>query len=299
MKILKFLAIAGLLSGCVAGEYDYPVSLTRNITGEEYSTPRPKSYAVRTSNEVARVGETSVRFELRHGDCGTWDCNNDRRRIERGLYNDNRDVQFGDQKWYGLSIYLPNDFVDLSPTNTTLFQVKAEPWRGPLWNINVSNGYLIAEYRPNAQHDTLECRLAPLSGIRGQWTDIVAYGDYSLQNPTNAPMLQIWSNGRLACSTRALLVTAAIDEASDLNNVRFNFGIYKSYVSRWLDRNKTRPVTVSEFADLHTQSGGTNRSPTATPFEYDWGVELPTQIVFFDEVRIGDTRAEVDVRMRE
>ena len=68
---------------------------------------------------------------------------------------------------------------------------------------------------------------------------------------------------------------------------------------RWLDRNKRKPVQVQGFADKHEKSGLVIKSATQTPFAYDWGVTLPTQIVFYDEMRYGKSRQDVDIRLLE
>lgn len=51
--------------------------------------------------------------------------------------------------------------------------------------------------------------------------------------------------------------------------------------------------------DVSIGGAETSRSATSEPFSYDWGVELPIQIVFFDEMRYGSSREQVDVRMIE
>ena len=41
----------------------------------------------------------------------------------------------------------------------------------------------------------------------------------------------------------------------------------------------------------------TTDSVTNKPWEFDWGVKLPTQVVYYDEVRIGSSREEVDFNL--
>jgi hypothetical protein len=33
------------------------------------------------------------------------------------------------------------------------------------------------------------------------------------------------------------------------------------------------------------------------PFEIDWGIKVPKQVVYFDEMRIGNSRKEVDINL--
>lgn len=292
MKILKILSVALLTSACVA-EYNTPSHM--RIMSQDSAG---RSYAVSTSNEVARVGETSQRFEIRHGDCGNWDCNNDRRRIEVNEYDADREARVGDTRWYGWSIYLPNDFRDLNRTTTTVGQAKLLSWRGPLWDFNAASGVLYFEYRPQGRHEAIQCRAANLSNMRGRWTDVVVFSDFGYQN-TGQPMVQVWINGRLVCSDSRPLVTETMVREAGKNRITFRYGIYNSYVSRWLNANRTQSVATSGFSDYHTDSGGTVNSVAARPFDIDWGVELPTQVVFYDEVRIGRSREQVDVRMRD
>ena len=82
-------------------------------------------------------------------------------------------------------------------------------------------------------------------------------------------------------------------------NFHFDWGIYNAYVSRWLNEHKTTDVTGKGYSDVHADSGATSNSVTNKPWELDWGVKFPTQVVFFDEIRLGKTREEVDIRMIE
>ena len=38
---------------------------------------------------------------------------------------------------------------------------------------------------------------------------------------------------------------------------------------------------------------------TGSPFDYDWGIKLPTQVIYFDEMRVGSTKEEVDVSLND
>ena len=75
-------------------------------------------------------------------------------------------------------------------------------------------------------------------------------------------------------------------------------------MSRWLARNSHSPIVKTLAADpwFDIQNNGTVKkvqSFTATPFQYDWSVELPTAIIYHDEVRMGNSREAVDIRMIE
>jgi hypothetical protein len=297
LSCLRLIFFGVLLSACVASSADAPsvMATDPNIT------PPGRSYLVTTSNEVARIGETSQRFEIRHGDCHGWDCENDRRRIEIGTLDVPRGHPYrpepGDVMWYGWSIYLPTDFVDLSPAGTLVGQSKLVRWRAPLWDFSIQRGALVFKHSPRGRFDPVDCRTISLSQMRGRWTDIVVYADHSLQNQSGEAMVRVWVNGRQMCSGYQPLVTQAMLDHAETNQIYFKYGIYNSYVSRWLNIHGTRPREAAQFNDYHADSGGTSSSPSATPFAYDWGVELPTQVVFYDEVRLGATREDVDIRL--
>jgi hypothetical protein len=245
------------------------------------------------STEQARVGETSQRFEVRHGDCYDLDCTDDRRRVEYQQPNDASNRYVGRTVWYGWSIYLPTDFRELTPTNTILGQVQMHGWRAPQWHFNARDGALLF----GINDERRECRAASLANMRGRWTDIVVMTHYSTER-TGDETIGVWVNGRKACSSSQPMLTDDMLRTSPTNALRFKYGIYNSYISRWLQRNATRRVDVTPFDDVHQDSGRVIRSAAARPYDYDWGVELPTQVVFYDEVRIGFTREEVDIRMR-
>ena len=53
-----------------------------------------------------------------------------------------------------------------------------------------------------------------------------------------------------------------------------------------------------EWKDVHEDSSGTVISGKArNPFEIDWGIKVPKQVVYFDEMRIGNSREEVDINL--
>lgn len=279
--------VTSALSACVPTSQDGLSGVV--VSSSAIRTP----YSMTISTEQARVGETSQRFEVRHGDCYDLDCTTDRRLVEYQQPNEASNRYVGRTVWYGWSVYLPADFHDLSPTNTTLGQVQMHGWRGPQWHFNVRDGALLF----GINDERTECRAVSLASMRGRWTDIVVMAHYSVE-ATGNETVGVWINGRKACTSSQPVLTDEMLRTSPTDALRFKYGIYNSYISRWLDRNATRRVDANAFVDLHNDSGRIIRSVTDTPYDYDWGVELPTQVAFYDEVRIGFTREEVDIRMR-
>lgn len=245
-----------------------------------------------------RLGRRAQKFELRHGDCGGnkyWDdCTNDRQRVERKEDPKDRIQRTGRQVWYGWSFYLPSEFRDIGPANTTLGQMKMRGWRTPLWHFNMRDGKAMMWFGSEGG-----CTVGRVSQMRGQWLDVTIFADYSAS--PNGPSFIMYLNDKQVCTRTKPMVTQKMLNESE-GELFLKYGLYNSYVSRWLDRNKTQTVAAKAFNDEHAVSTGgtqTSRSATSEPFSYDWGVELPTQIVFFDEMRYGSSREQVDVRMIE
>ena len=284
-----FLVALLALSGCVSTNSD-------GLSGVSISSSAIRQpYSMTISSEQARVGDTSQRFEVRHGDCYDYDCDNDRRRVEYQQSNEATSNLIGKVVWYGWSIYLPSDFPDLAPTNTTLGQVQMHEWRSPMWALNARGGALLLN-AVNTPQWMDDCRAASLSSMRGRWTDIMVRADYSLEY-SGSNILEVWINGRRTCTWQRPVITQEMLNTSRTDALRFKYGIYNSYISRWFQRNATRRVDAEAFVDVHNDSGLVIQSATSRPYDYDWGVELPTQVVYYDEMRVGPTREDVDIRL--
>jgi hypothetical protein len=100
----------------------------------------------------------------------------------------------------------------------------------------------------------------------------------------------------VVCSRSKPLITGKL--AIQRSQLSFRHRIYKSFVSRWLSQNATKNVNAQGYSQKRAR-GGSSVSFSGTPLKYDWGVKLPTQVVFYDEMRYGKTREEVDVRLHE
>jgi hypothetical protein len=121
------------------------------------------AYSMTISTEQARIGETSQRFEVRHGDCFELDCTDDRRRVEYQQPNEASNRYVGRTVWYGWSVYLPPDFQDVTPANTLLGQVQLQGWRAPQWNFNARDGALLF----GINDERREYKAVSLASMRG------------------------------------------------------------------------------------------------------------------------------------
>ncbi len=278
----------------------YSIGANKHTT-IDHGVSHSKPYGYTTSNEVVRKGKTSQRFEIRHGDCGDdgdWnDCEHDRRRIERYVEPVSSEKPEG-IVWYSWSLHLPEDFQELHPTNTTLGQVKITGYRNPIFHLNGKKKGIRIKFGPSNQR----CKLIKFDEMLGKWTDFLIKADYSTNGESDKLYSEIYINGDYVdCDIDQPILTKQVLTDRNTNNrlkINFRYGIYNSYVSRWLDEwGANSPNT--EFLDKHGESGMIVKSITNKPWEFNWGVKLPTQVVYYDEVRIGSTRESVDINMND
>jgi hypothetical protein len=210
-----------------------------------------------------RLGTQSVRFEVRPGDCGGEDCLRDRGRAELSQSGANRgaDLQAdGDRFWYAWSLFVPVDFPYLYPTWTHMGQFH-QTVEGP--NFLFTSG----QYRSGGnQPGIYVSNHAPGDGTRPEETALLITDAQTRGRWTDFLVYAEWSsgpNGRFQVFINNI-VRYDYRGPTMLANalVYFKFGIYRSYLSRY-----------------QSQHGG------ALP---------PTQVAYFDEIRRGDTRADVD-----
>ncbi len=295
---MRLITILSLLVFILSSTSTYAGSSIKDATRIEPGLSADAAYNYSVVGGVVRRGKKSQRFELRHGDCrstrGWDDCANDRQRVERAEHPQNRIQRAGKQAWYGWSIRLDEDFHDVSPANTTIGQVKMQDWSVPLWHINLRNDVM------NIWFDTGGgCEVSHISKLRGRWQDIVIFADYSL-DPTGNSFL-MYMNGIQVCGHIKPMVTKKMLNTTN-GRLDFKYGIYNSFVSKWLNNHKTQSVKAKSYKQSYKDSSGklvSSDSITATPFKYDWGIKLPTQVIHYDEMRFGSERKDVDILRHE
>jgi len=278
MKKLLLLTLTTLLASC------------SSIPGQIDVVSHTKSYGHQVQKDIVRKGDIAQRFEIRHGDCGGDhkydDCTNDRRRVEISNFN----VPITSTTWFGWSMYLPKDFQTLGRTNTTLGQVKTLKVRKPILGVLAREGVLMVSY--DIAEDV--CRVVDdIDTLKGKWTDIMIKLNFDTTHTKDKIYSEVYINNEKVCE----MLDPIIDRGT--SDVYYRYGIYNSYVSRWLDDNKTKNVNLETFNDEHTGEGLTIVSPTNLPWDVDWGVKLPTQVVYYDEIRIGSSRESVDINMND
>jgi hypothetical protein len=242
-----------MLSSCVTTSSD------KSVEGMSFRTNVPvgaKSYGIQWGGVEqgfpVRRGTQSQRFEVRPGDCGrsdrgSWnDCEKDRERSER------RQIGYltkGQTKWYGWSVYFPEDFPSIFPTKVALGQFHEEDsYRTTFMFQHTPGGYYLDIQVGGYTKQYIN--LVEDKDLRGKWHDIVV--EYKLSSGYSDGYFKVWIDGELKADYQ--------NRTTAGNKVYFLYGIYRSYLSRG---------------------------------------KKDTQVVYFDEIREGTKRSDVDVRMIE
>ena len=150
-----------------------------------------------------------------------------------------------------------------------------------------------------------ECRLIKTNEMIGNWTDFIIKADYSIKGSENNNYFEVWVNDKRKClEYKQILTQKALDSKyRDKKKINLRYGIYQLKLSEWFNKNKTKEPQGLEVYDEGELRGGSEhgemKTITGSPFNYDWGIKLPTQVIYFDEIRVGSTKEEVDVTLNK
>ena len=233
---------------------------------------KKKNFGLINNPVKARRGEKYQRFEVADGDCftsGDWnDCETDRERVEFTATPMQKPT--GNQ-CFAYSIMLDDSFQSASPTNTSLGQIhqKGGP-KGSMEGIK-SNPPLI---QFDVKNDYYELNWHVLSGSVNNVRDQSVYyklipindmkgkwSDISFCIDFANKNISVWVNGDKKVNIDKAPINAKLVPTA----IYFKHGIYRSFISKYKARHGT---------DV-----------------------MPTQIVYYDEVRRGFSIDEVDVNI--
>ena len=224
----------------------------------------------------ARAGEYFQRFEVRDGDCfrdDTWsDCKNNRERVE---FSGKPEQPPKKKQCYGYSLMLPENFVDIYPTRTSLGQVHQKggpsgtaeslPSFPPLIQIEPDQGSLyfvwhqLSGSATNVKDIDRRYKLKSLEDMKGVWTDISFCLDFKNKR------MDAWVDG---IKKVEILESPIFFKPK---SIYFKHGIYRSFIKRY----KSHAYYTDE----------------------SWNGKMPTQTVFFDEIRRGNSIKKVDINI--
>ena len=274
MNQLTLLCLGLALAGCGDNSSETANAATAVCQGVShnntvYNVRRSLSttaWGYTQAQDVVHKGKVSQRFELRPGDCNSnsgWnDCALDRSRTEVTV---DPVIMPGQRRWIAWSIYLPPDYQDSGAVQTHLGQV--HQFRGPRGVMNglPSNPPLLQFSEDKGQYKMC---LHQLSGPADNVTDRCDTHTLSTTEEMRGRWTDIVIDLNTDKTTGHLAVMVNGQTKVDIRQpvVRYDaknffvkYGIYRSFISR-----ATEPLT--------------------------------TQVVYFDEVRVGTSLASVDNR---
>jgi len=259
MKFIHFGLLATISTGLILSASSI---FAQRLAGERSLSTTKYGYTI--VRNITRAGKHAQRFEVRAGDCGKnsgWsDCDSDRERSEISIGNR---WHYGENKWIGFSIYLPADFTTSTKVKTTVGQIHTKG--GP---AGKAGGYrslpplMQMEMKRNAYRLCVHILSGPSSNVN----DKCRY--FHLAKISQ--MRGRWTDIRIHFDTskgkellEVFLDGRKVATISGWITFRpkeyyFKYGIYRSFVSR-------------------------NRGP------------MPTQILYIDEVRMGNSAAKVRI----
>ena len=239
-----------------------------------YMGQNEHNYSYISDKSFARRGNFYQKFELRDGDCfgsdGWNDCEKNRERVE--LSSKPQQKPEGIQ-CFAYSIKLDKDFRDIHPTNTDLGQVHQKGGPSgtagglasfpPLIQIGADKGrfYFGWHELSGSASNVIDIRkdydLMSLDEMKDKWTDVSFCLNYKDKR------MDVWINGIKKHEILKSPISFIPEETY------FKYGIYRSFISRFKKQEK-----------MFGRDG-----------------KLPTQIVFYDEIRRGSSIEEVDFNL--
>jgi hypothetical protein len=301
-KLLLIIAAGVILSACettgstrIAKMSAGASSISSTLEKSGSNIKHPDAYTV--STEIVRAGTQSYGITLSHEmGCYGFDCGNvaDKKVGDQQRYElMTTPFKPNSKHWVGFSVYLDANWQSLNYVKTTIWQVKTFSVEQPHWQI-ATYGDTFILLLPNYIKDN-RCVISQTDFMKGRWTDIQIYTDYSQQDnkDDNYEFLSVTVNGEKVCSRTKPFVIPSL-ESKWTNRCGTNcqqrlktyrFGQYRWPVSEWFMANTDK--------DIDFESGDGN------PFAIDWGVELPTNTIYFDEIRIGKTLESVQINQNK
>ncbi|WP_432450499.1 heparin lyase I family protein [Aliiroseovarius marinus] len=263
----RFSTWAVITMAALAIGFAFPDSAAAGRLSTERSLSKTK-HGYQIVKGHARAGKRSQRFEVRPGDCGRdpgWsDCDNNRERSEVKL---KKNIRVGSEWWIGFSIYLPKDFQSSPRVKTSLGQIHQRG--GPTGSAGG-----LPSFPPLLQMDAIgnqwQACVHVLSGSASNVRDVCAHYNLASLNQMRGRWTDVEIHIRATPGNPLLEVY--VNGARKLQSNQFlrfvpkefyvKYGIYRSFVSRH-------------------------------------GGPMPTQVAFFDEVRMGKTRDSIAIDGRK
>jgi hypothetical protein len=243
MRVALIASLLIYLSPVTAGAQEGLGQL--DFTGKRENRP------VLPDNLAHPSGARATCFSLPGNSCNRDDCGSDRERAQ--LLQSKPDNREGEAYRYSVSFFLPSDFVDVSPTNLMLWEVKPKGSGKPSASFGIIDGHLQFDLsnpvvtqadKMNPEKPLIIKRLGAIP--RGRWTEIIIDAKWSRGDDG---ILRVYHNGRSVIDHRG----PNIDSNSTRQQVMY--GLYRSFVSRYLSSTgqSQMPLQQACFANVLRQ----------------------------------------------
>ena len=190
-------------------------------------------------------------FVLPGGSCERDDCGSDRERSQ--LLQSRPDNNVGEAYRYAFSFYLPENFPDVSPANTLLWEVKPFGSGKPSILVEIvesqlqftmSNPGVSQQDKMNPERPSIMQNMGRIP--RSSWADIIIDVRWSAGNDG---ILNVYQNGRKIVSHTGPNMETGVRSQAVM------FGLYRSFLSRYTSRNgqAAAPTQEAYFANVTRQ----------------------------------------------
>ncbi len=186
-----------------------------------------------------RFGEQSLRFEVRDGDSWGWDKRNDRERVELIICCFEKKTH-----WNMWSIYLPKDYKVIFPVKVAMGQFHNSGDNPPefmfqnqfdKYSKSKSGGYWITPAESISDH--ISKKLLSHEEMLGKWNDVLIQAKWTHKDDG---FFKIWINGKLTYQHNGKTHLKG-------DEIEYQLGIYRSFVSRSLEPDPTQVIYFDEI----------------------------------------------------
>ena len=311
MKKLLSIVVLGLLF-CNVGVAEKIVRLPKDtasgyqklfksLTGKYYKD-HGMQVVNRKDGHPVRAGEQSIRFEVRSGDCGKdrdggWsDCKGDRERHEVSSHEQGDRMSKGEY-WFSWSIYFPQDHQNLYPLSNNYGQFHQQG--GPPVFMFKEREYGYSVVRTIGDFDYDERKLVDKKQMPGNWFDILINVKWTKKKDG---FFKVWVNDELKYDYKGPTKTEQY--------VYQKFGIYRTGITRYLNYKNLDGIekcfneigyTTEEFTAFYKieRKKYPGHEISIKLYnkckDYYQNTDVPTTIIYFDEVRKSKKREKVEI----
>ena len=240
---------------------------------------------------------TIQRFELRHGDAVKKQTP-DSQRIELshlpkkfcgGKGGKGQTFSKCKDRWVVLNLKVPSDFPStnyqgiVKTSNLYILQMKTSTSL-PLWSLNLNKGGTELLMKLNDS----KSRCSPATIKKDKWNQIAVYSNSGQKNKDK--YFRFWVNGKeIGCMNSQFPFVARKQAIKAVNKkgTTVSWGMYRTSLTKYLTKfNKIIPNKMEKACP--SKKWENKGCAVKNPFDYKWEVKIPTVILYFDNVYVGD-----------